>query len=113
MRRFTGNKTFNGSTSRFFINPPGLFNQQASGLNDQQKYYDKAYSNESANNAGGSNLNAFAPSTQSQGLSHATNFLVALQGMQMIANQSNIILIAVGGIVRNLFFVTCQDLFDF
>ncbi len=95
MRRFTGNKTFNGSTTRFFTNAPGMFSQQVS---NDQKYYDKAYSSESVN--GGSNLNAFAPANQSQGLTNATNLLVALQGLQMIANQSNIILIAVGGIVR-------------
>jgi hypothetical protein len=99
MRRFTGNKSFNGGTSRFFMNAPGaaFFNNQQTSIGDQQKYY----SNESAS---GSNLNAFAPQpAQSQQLSQATNILVVLQGLQMIANQSNIILIAVGGIVRYIF----------
>ena len=87
MRRFTGNKAFNNGTTRFFTNTPNFFG------NDE-----KLYSNESSKN---SNLNAFAPQPQQpqQNLSQATNILVALQGVQLIASKSNIILFAVGGIV--------------
>lgn len=77
MRRFTGNQTFNSGSSRFFMNTPNKFMQQKS-----QRKLDP------------SNLTPFGQPT-----SQATNFLVMLQSVNFIASKSNVILLAVSGIV--------------
>ncbi|RNA43637.1 mitofusin-2 isoform X1 [Brachionus plicatilis] len=75
MRRFTGNRSFNSGPSRFFIDTSTKFNQQKQGRHES------------------SNLAPF------QSASQATNFLVMLQGVNLIASKSNVVLLAVGGIV--------------
>lgn len=74
MRRFSGNVDFNHGTTHFFAN---------SAMN----YF------KSDQTSSKSNLNSFNNSTQSD------NLLILLQGFQIIANKSNMILLAVGGIV--------------
>lgn len=76
MRRFTGNKTFNSAPSRFFKDSSNKFMQQKSHSRLES-----------------SNLAPFQPTSQ------AANFLVMLQGVNLIASKSNVILLAVGGIV--------------
>ncbi|CAF1102577.1 unnamed protein product [Brachionus calyciflorus] len=79
MRRFTGNKTFNSGTSRYFMNYQDMSKKdlQSSRFNNQVQ----------------SNLNSF------QSTGQATNLLVMLQGVNLLASKSNIILFAVGGVV--------------
>ena len=74
MRRFSGNSDFNHGTSHFFAN--SAFNYFKT---------DQTSTN--------SNLDSFINSNQSG------NLLILLQGFQIIANKSNMILLAVGGIV--------------
>ncbi len=110
MRRFTGNKTFNNGTTRFFMNTSNTFfnnnqNNNNNNINqyDKQKMYESGVLNSSSMMS--SNLNAFAPPQPSY--SQANNILLALSGLQMIASKSNIVLVAVGGIVRLfLYFLT-------
>ncbi|CAF1020744.1 unnamed protein product [Brachionus calyciflorus] len=78
MRRFTGNKNFNMGTTQFFMNSPNLFRSQ----HEERKEVQATSS---------SNLNPFH--------SEQSNFLVLLQGFQMVASKSNVILFAVGGVV--------------
>jgi mitofusin len=91
MRRFSGNKAFN-SNSIFATN---LFNlnkssqsSSGSGSNDQKEYQAASYQSSS------SNLNAFALQNE-----QTNNLLFILQGFQMVASKSNVMLFAVGGIV--------------
>jgi mitofusin len=81
MRRFSGNKSFN-SNSIFATN---LFSFNKNN-NTEQKEYQAASSS--------SNLNAFANQND-----QTNNLLFILQGFQMAASKSNVLLFAVGGIV--------------
>ncbi|RNA43638.1 transmembrane GTPase Marf, partial [Brachionus plicatilis] len=74
MRRFGGNGDFNHGTSHFFADSAVNFFKK-----DQ--------------NSTQSNLNSFQNSNQSD------NLLLLLQGFQIVANKSNMVLLAVGGIV--------------
>lgn len=91
IRRFTGNKNFlfahNNNTTRLFAN--NLFNPQQQPLitEDPDK---KSLQNHQTN----SNLNSFAFQND-----QTTNLIMILQGFQMVANRSNVVLFAVGGIV--------------
>jgi len=97
MRRFTGNKhllfAHNNTTTQLFAN--SLFNNTPAVKTDQQQkeLYTNITNNNNNNNAN-SNLNPFSYQND-----QTNNLILALQGFQMIANRSNVVLLAVGGIV--------------
>jgi len=93
MRRFTGNRSLvfphNNTTTKLFAN--GLFNSQKSSADESdQKKELQSYSYQQTS----SNLNSFAFQND-----QTNNLLLVLQGFQMVANKSNVVLFAVGGIV--------------
>lgn len=92
LRRFTGNKStsllFQNNATKFMQNFP----QQQQPGNDQLK------KEMMSRKLSGSNLNSFAlPNNGDQ----AGNLLVLLQGFQMATSRSNVVLVAVGGIVSS------------
>ena len=95
MRRFTGNKNLlfahNNTTTKLFAN--SLFNQ-ASVKNFETDQNKELYTTTNTNNNVNSNLNPFSFQND-----QTNNLILALQGFQMIANRSNVVLLAVGGIV--------------
>lgn len=76
MRRFTGSKSVSS--------PLKFFTGTSSSIQSSKELQASA----------SSNLNSFAPQ-QDQGL----NLVALIQGAQIVASKSNVILIAVGGIV--------------
>jgi hypothetical protein len=90
MRRFTGNRSLvfphNNTATKLFAN--SLFNQKSIAEESIDKKELQSYSQ---NN---SNLNSFAFQND-----QTNNLLLVLQGFQMVANRSNVVLFAVGGIV--------------
>jgi len=100
MKRFTGNR----SSSFFFqSNNAGKFFQQnlrqANSLSSNDEIaYQKELQARSINNS--SSLNSF---TNNGG--DVSNLLVVLQGFQAVTSRSNVVLVAVGGVVsRNRFY---------
>jgi hypothetical protein len=97
MRRFTGNKTYSSRfmATRFFQNSNNLVSTQSeeSLLGDRQRYQYQKEEQQTSINAS-SNLNTFAPQNEQM-----NNLLVALQGFQIIASKSNVVLIVVGGVM--------------
>lgn len=94
MRRFTGNKTagilFQNNAKKFL--QPNLLNKQDIEHNNN---IDKTNYHNYSQNSNSSNLNSFV----TPDLDQASNLLIALQGIQLVTSRSNVILIAVGGIV--------------
>jgi hypothetical protein len=93
MRRFTGNKAnyfFQNNANKFLANQ---HHQLDNKLNDDEQSYQKNAASRFQNSS--SNLNSFSFPTD-----QTSNLLVVLQGFQMATSRSNVILIAVGGIVR-------------
>jgi hypothetical protein len=89
MRRFTGNKSFNSNqlfSTSFLLNKRRAINNRYD--------YDKELQQQPVANTS-SNLNAFAFNETD----HTGNLLFILQGFQMIASKSNVVMVAVGGIV--------------
>jgi len=89
MRRFTGNKSFNSNqlfSTSFLLNRGRTVNNRYN--------FDKDLQQQSVANTS-SNLNAFAFNETD----HTGNLLFILQGFQMIASKSNVVMVAVGGIV--------------
>ena len=99
MRRFTGNKAnyfFQNNANKFLANQH--HNQLDNKLNEDEQSYQKNAASRFQNSATASNLNSFSfPADQT------SNLLVVLQGFQMATSRSNVILIAVGGIVRTIY----------
>lgn len=83
MRRFTGNKSFNNGTSRFFMSAPFFQSHDDQNKKEQSSRIEQT----------SSNLNPFHSDDQS------ANLLMLMQGAQMLASKSNVVLFAVGGIV--------------
>ena len=104
MRRFTGNKSLN--TNKMFAT--NIFNssnslkpnksETFSSSNEYQKELQSRSYNSEANLTTASNLNPFSIQND-----QANNLLILLQGFQMVASRSNVVLFAVDGIVRNIF----------
>ena len=96
MRRFTGNRSLvfphNNTTTKLFAN--SLFNQKAIAEESVQKKELQSYSYQT-----NLNLNSFANQND-----QTNNLLLVLQGFQLVANRSNVVLFAVGGIVKIIFF---------
>lgn len=94
VRRFTGNKTagilFQNNAKKFL--QPNLLNKQDIEHNNN---IDKTNYHNYSQNSNSSNLNSFV----TPDLDQASNLLIALQGIQLVTSRSNVILIAVGGIV--------------
>lgn len=94
MKRFSGNKStaalFQTSASRFLQQ-----NMSGGKTVDEDKAYHKEMMSRQMSH--GSNLNSFAPANNQT--DHANNLLVLLQGFQMVTSKSNVVLIAVGGVV--------------
>lgn len=112
MRRFSGNKSFSSSlfsASSFYHN----HQQQHTMPNGMMEKKD-LQSNSINHNSNASNLNPFGAmqtTNTNNDFSSSNNMLLVLQGMQMIASKSNVVLIAVSGIVSFwVFFRTPQKL---
>lgn len=103
MRRFSGNKSFN--SSKYFFNANSIFSTSATNLNSNTSLPNGYMGNKdmqsmpiSSSNATSSNLNPFG-----QGASdNPNNLLLVLQALQVVTSKSNVILIAIGGIVKHL-----------
>lgn len=95
MKRFTGSKSagllFQNNASKFL--QQNLENMQAKSSAEEKAYQKEMLTRQMSSS---SNLNAFAPQ---QGSDHANNLMIVLQGVQMATSRSNVVLIAVGGIV--------------
>ena len=98
MRRFTGNKTnyfFQNNANKFLANQHHQLDNNK--LNDDEQSYQKNAASRYQNSVATSNLNSFSFPTD-----QTSNLLVVLQGFQMATSRSNVVLIAVGGIVRTI-----------
>ena len=93
MRRFTGNKSLN-TNQMFYTN---LFNMNTQKDKSSKELQASRDYNSDANlvASASSNLNPFSSSQSDQ----TNNLLILLQGFQMVASRSNVVLFAVGGIV--------------
>ena len=103
MPRFSGNKSIN--SSKYFFNANIIFSTSATNLNSYASLPNRYMVNKdmqsmsilSSSNATSSNLNPFG-----QGASdNPNNLLLVLQALQIVTSKSNVILIAVGGIVNH------------
>ncbi len=78
--------------------------------NSPEFKYDAIYENQQRQLAASSNLNPFGSSGD---FSTTANALVALQGIQMVASKSNVMLFAVGGIVSRFILKSRSIQFSF
>jgi mitofusin len=96
MRRFSGNKQFNPNTmfAKNLFNLASSANQSSNpqDIINQKESQARSYQSDT------SNLNAFS-SVTSNNNDQTNNLLILLQGFQMVASRSNVVLFAVGGIV--------------
>ena len=103
MRRFTGNKSLNTNKmfAANFFNSNSLKNNKSESYlasNEYQKELQSRNYSSEANLATASNLNPFSIQND-----QTNNLLILLQGFQMVASRSNVVLFAVGGIVSDFF----------
>lgn len=96
MRRFTGNKSFNSGSSKFLFGgsnaQSNYFSNQPMDRKEMQSMSMRSF--QEATSGGSSNLNPFSYQND-----NTSNMIIMLQGMQMVASKSNVVLFAVGGIV--------------
>ncbi len=112
MKRFTGNR----STSMFFqgSNAGKFFQQnlhQSNGTvtgNDERAYQKELQARYTQTSVGSvSNMNSFANNG-----GDVSNLLVVLQGFQTVTSRSNVLLVAVGGIVSRNSFISLEFLLN-
>ena len=82
----------------FYTSLFNLNDQKSNQKTEKDLQESRSYNSESNLASTSSNLNPFAANND-----QTTNLLVLLQGFQMVASRSNVVLFAVGGIVNRIF----------